>query len=252
MTAPDAITAALAEWPAFAQGEDGQIIVPTHCLYPSNAVVSVHVVGAVGGAFLVTDGWGAYEEACSAGSRFEPEGVASIARYAVGQYGVAIDKTGLIKAERVRADELMATITLVANGSKDAANAVISRFRPRLRRNLKAELTQLLELFFPNRHVKEPLVVVGASNKPHKFDVAVRLPGDRRLLLSAVAHEASSINSVLVSHLDVRNAKSADYEQRIVYDDEDRWNAADLNLLRIGAQPVPFSQAQSVIERLAA
>jgi hypothetical protein len=39
--------------------------------------------------------------------------------------------------------------------------------------------------------------------------------------------------------------------QRIVYDDDEEWSSADLNLLSVGAIAIPFSQSSSVIERVA-
>jgi hypothetical protein len=94
--------------------------------------------------------------------------------------------------------------------------------------------------------------VIGKSNKPHKFDNLVRLGRDRQLILDVVTREASSINAALVAHLDVKNAEYDKIEQRIIYDDDDKWSAADLNLLKLGATPVPFSRAAEVLERLAA
>jgi hypothetical protein len=109
----------------------------------------------------------------------------------------------------------------------------------------------MLEIRFP-KHVVRNAVIVGASNKPHRFDSMVRLSGEKQLILDAVTREASSINAALVAHLDVRNANLPNVEQRIIYDDTENWTAADLALLKIGAPPVPFSRASQVLERLAA
>jgi hypothetical protein len=249
MSIAESVATALAEWPRLLD-EEGEVLVPTHCLYPSNSSITVHVGPGVG-AFFVHDGWGALEEIHGAGGKIWPETAASIVRYMVTSYGLFVDDTGLIKADRVSADELLTTIVLVANASKDAANELLGRFRPRLRRNIKAELAQLLEIRFP-KHVVRDQVIVGASNKPHRFDNVVRLQGDKQIVLDVVAHEASSINAALVAHLDVRNANLQNIEQRIIYDDEENWTAADLNLLKMGAPPVPFSRAPEVLERLAA
>jgi hypothetical protein len=245
----EAVTKALSEWPDLI-AEDGQTLVATHCLYPSNSSVTVSVGSGVG-AYMVHDARGALEEVSAAGANFRPSDAAHMVRYVVTGYGLSIDDTGLIKAERVLPDELLTTIVLVANASKDAANELLGRFRPRLRRNIKAELAKLLEIRFP-KHVVRNAIFVGASNKPHRFDSVVRLAGEKQLILDAVTREASSINAALVAHLDVRNANLPNLEQRIVYDDAENWTAADLNLLKIGAPPVPFSRASEVLERLAA
>lgn len=249
MSTAEAVSTALSEWPSLLE-EDGQVHVSTHCLYPSNSSVAVSVVSGVG-SFFVNDGWGAVEEVSGAGGTFPPADAAHIVRYIVSGYGLSIDDTGLIKADRVTADELLTTIVLIANASRDAANELLSRFRPRLRRNIKAELARMLEIHFP-KHVVRNQVIVGASNKPHRFDNVVRLVGDKQLVLDVVTREASSINAALVAHLDVRNANIPNVEQRIIYDDQESWSAADLNLLKIGAPPVPFSRAPEVLERLAA
>lgn len=249
MSIADAVSTAFLEWPSFAE-EGHQVHVPTHCLYPSNSSVTVSVAGGVG-AFFVHDGWGAIEEVSAAGGAFPPADAAHIVRYVVSGYGLSIDETGLVKADRVTADELLTTIMLVANASKDAANELLNRFRPRLRRNIKAELARMLEIHFP-KHVIRNQVFVGASNKSHRFDNVVRLSGDKKIILDVVMREASSINAALVAHLDIRNAHIPNIDQRIIYDDQEIWPAADLNLLKIGAPPVPFSRTPEVLERLAA
>jgi hypothetical protein len=249
MSIADAVEKALSEWPG-PMDEDGQVLVPTHCLYPSNGSVTVSVAGGIG-SYFVHDAWGALEEVSAAGGTFPASDAAHMVRFIVSGYGLTIDDTGLIKAERVQADELLSTVMLIANASKDAAAELLSRFRPRLRRNIKAELASMLEVHFPH-HVIKNQIVVGASNKPHRFDNVVRLRGDKQIILDVVTREASSINAALVAHLDVRNAKLPNIEQRIIYDDQEPWQAADLNLLKIGAPPVPFSRAPEVLERLAA
>lgn len=251
MMIEDVVMSAMGEWPRVFE-QDGEIIVPTHCLYPSNGSVTVSVCPAIGGHYLVTDRGGAYDEVGSSGSRLAPFVAARMIKHLASGYGLTVDGNCLIRADRVKPDELMSAIILVANASKDAASDMLHRFKPRLRRNLKAELAELLEVQFPHHVLRNKVVVVGASNKPHRFDSAVRLSGDRQLVLDVVSREASSINAALVAHLDIKNANLARIEQRIIYDDDDKWSSADLNLLKIGAIPVPFSKAASVLERLAA
>ena len=77
------------------------------------------------------------------------------------------------------------------------------------------------------------------------------MPHERRLIIDAVTNEPSSINARVVANLDVAATKNPLLEQRIVYDDEDDWTPADLNLLNVGAIAVPFSRSSEVIERIA-
>jgi hypothetical protein len=251
MTIREIVQTKLADWLPLAE-EDNHILVPTHCLYPSNSAVTVWVGRAMDN-FIVHDNRGAVDELSSAGVRDKHSLMYStfMVKHIVSAFGVSIDESGLIKANRVEEDELLSTIVLVANASKDAALDLIGRFRPRLRRNIKADLAAMLEVKFPH-HVSRNGTVLGKSNKPHKFDNVVRLGGDRQLILDAITREASSINAALVAHLDVKNAEYPKIEQRIIYDDSDNWSAADLNLLKLGAIPVPFSRASEVLERLAA
>ena len=251
MMIADVVMSSMKGWPS-AFEQKGEILVPTHCLYPSNGSVTVSVCPSIGSTYLVTDGGGAYDDVGASGSRLAPFVAARMIKHLASSYGLTVDGNCLIRAERVKPDELMSAIVLVANASKDAAGDMLHRFRPRLRRNLKAELADLLEVQFPHNVLRKKVVVVGASNKPHRFDTAVRLSGDRQLVLDVVSREASSINAALVAHLDIKNANLVSIEQRIIYDDEEKWTAADLNLLKMGAIPVPFSKAASVLERLAA
>ena len=69
--------------------------------------------------------------------------------------------------------------------------------------------------------------------------------------MDAVSNDASSINARLVANLDVKATNDPMIDQRIVYDDAQRWTAADLNLLQVGATIVPFSQSKHVIPRIA-
>jgi hypothetical protein len=251
MNIRDGVESALTKWSRLSD-EDGHVLVPTHCLYPSNSTVTVWV-GPGSGSYIVHDNRGALDELSSAGTQ-DPHSLlysTFMVQHVVRAFGLSMDESGLIKAARVEPDELLGTIVLVANASKEAATDFLNRFRPRLRRNIKAELASMLEVHFPN-HVSKNGTVIGKSNKPHKFDNLVRLRGDRQLILDAVTREASSINAALVAHLDVKNAQYPQIEQRIIYDDDDKWSAADLNLLKLGATPVPFSRAAEVLERLAA
>ena len=95
-------------------------------------------------------------------------------------------------------------------------------------------------------------VIIGKSNKPHRFANVISLSDSRRLIVDTVVNEPSSINARVVANLDVAAANDDTISQRIIYDDEENWGASDLNLLQVGALPVPFSRSREVIERVAA
>lgn len=247
MTVHEAVRRALAEWPGAFTAE-GRVSVPTHCLYPSNESVAVIVEGGAS-EFIVHDDGGAVDEIASIGGRLEKSH--KLVGYILRPYGLAMDEHGVIRSPIVPPDQLLGTIILVANASKEVAEDLIQRIRPRSRRSFREDLARLLELKFP-KHVVRNSILLGASNKPHKFDHIVRLDENRKLVIDAVVNDPGSINAAVVAHLDVNRAKPQGIEQRIVYDDHERWSSADLSLLKVGARPVAFSRVADVLDKLAA
>jgi hypothetical protein len=241
------VRTALASWPEPEQLASGGIIVPTHCLYPSNSVVNVKVEGGVDN-FFVHDRGGAIEEmesTCATASSF-----ARLIFHIAKPYGLSVSDDGTIYATEVGMDELASMIALIANASKESAQYLIERYRPP-HREMRDAVELILDMGYRNRW-KRDLKIIGASDKPHKFDYVVSLSNDRQLLLDAVLPDASSINAAIVAHLDVKQSEDKNLDQRIVYDDTAKWSAADLSLLRVGARPVPVRNLKEALERLAA
>jgi hypothetical protein len=248
MTQLVTVTGCITGWPQ-AREEDGRVFVPTHCLYPSNGVVVVVVEGGVA-QFRVHDDAGALDELESAGGRVSS--TFNVMRSVIRRQGLEVADSGAIISPFVSADELAATITLVANASKEVAHRLIDSMRPPPRRDFRAELERLLKRQFGIIPLRRHAAVIGSSNKQHRFDYAVQIGEQRQLLLDAVMPESTSINAAVVAHLDVKQAKLPNVIQRIVYDDGEMWSAADLNLLQVGAPAVAFSQASEVLKRIAA
>lgn len=247
MTLIETVGNAMMGWPRATSHASG-VFVPTHCLYPSNAVVRVCVSGRLN-EFRVHDDGGALDEFESSGG-VANDAIATI-RNKAREQGLGVTRAGLIHtSEAVGLDQVAGAIVLVANASKEAAHLLLEKYRAHPRRNFRQELAGILELKFGRLSSRGP--VVGMSNKPHKFDYDIRLSGDRRLLIDAVVPEASSINAVLVSNIDVKQAERSDLIQRIVYDDHDDWKSSDLTLLSLGATVVPYTRIQPALERLAA
>ena len=140
-------------------------------------------------------------------------------------------------------------VLLVANASQEIARWLYDHVKLKRTRNFKEMLAAFLKKTFDN--YVAPATIVGHSQKRHKFANVISLPHERRLIIDAVANEPSSINARLVANLDVAATKNPLLEQRIVYDDEEDWTPADLNLLNVGAIAVPFSRSSEVIERIA-
>lgn len=247
----DVVTSALATWPGASPGPN-EVAVPTHCLYPSNAVVHAYVIGGAD-TYKVTDGGGALDEFENSGgvSRSEIAIIRSIAR----GHGLDVSDRGVIHSGLVDSEQLVGTIVLIANASKEAAHALEFRNIAVPKRNFREMLAKLIDservhgLFLDVSLHKS---VVGASTKAHRFDFDISLTGGRRLLLDTVVPEASSINSVLAANLDIKAASLPNTLQRIIYDDEEEWRSADLALLGLGATVVPFMKLRPVLSRLAA
>lgn len=246
MSVLEIVKAALHKWPEPRVGDRG-VSVPTHCLYPSNSVVKVVVEGGEG-QFVVDDNAGAIEELDSV--KAAPRNSAGLVARIVRPLGLQVSERGAIFSSGVALSELEATIVLVANASKSAAEYLLDVVKPP-RRNLRSVVEHILEKEFKSKWTRDSKVV-GASNKQHKFDYVVQLKGDRQLLLDVVSPEANSINSAVVAHLDVHQGHDEKLEQRIVYDDQQSWSTSDLALLKVGARAVPLSRLEQALDMLAA
>lgn len=224
---------------------DNGVRLNTHCLYPNNGFVRVVVYGA-GNEFFVTDEGGAFREASKAGADVH---------YKDRKFTIALSRQGLqikdgaISTPIVSMDALPAAITLVANASKETAEWIFEHWKLERTRKFKDLLKTLLKIEFID--VKEQ-DITGVSNKPHSFDSVVQFLNGSRLLVDAVIKDSNSVNARVVANLDVKNAEHLGLVQSIVYDDEDEWGAADLNLLKVsGVSVVPFSKAGMVLKRIA-
>lgn len=246
MTDADPIALALRrlEW---RQAADRGVQIATHCLYPSNAAVRVLVQGH-SAEFVVSDEGGAVEEITSAGVAFADADRRM--RVLAARQGLLVEG-GAIVSPRVPAEGLAAAILLVANVSKEAAHWGMTHLRPAAAGSFKDELDQIIRRF-GDAEIHRSERVTGASNKQHSFEYALRRGKDKLLLIDPVFNDRSSISSKAMAHLDVRNIGNDNIEQRLVYDDRLPWDAADLNLLKMGATPVPLSRLADVLQRLVA
>ena len=225
------------------EATDDGVRVTTHCMYPSNGLIRVMVRGGVETIFASDEGE-TVGEALSAGIQLRnPD---NVLRPLVRQQGLNILK-GIIQTPRMPLDAAPLAILLVANAAKEAAQWLYDHQKLKRDRDFRKLLADFLQRTFEQR--VSSTTIVGASNKPHKFAHVITLNYGRKLIVDPVQKEASSINARVVANIDVRGPKLI---QRIVYDDDDDWSAADLNLLGVGAPAVPFSAASDVIRRVVA
>jgi hypothetical protein len=224
---------------------DDGVRVTTHCMYPSNGLVRVTVRGG-SKTIIVSDDGEAVGEALSAGVDLkDPD---KILRPILRPQGVQISK-GVIHTPKMNLDASALAVLLVANAAKEAAQWLYDHHKLKRDRDFRKTLADFLKSTFDDQVTTTK--IVGASNTTHKFSNVISFANGRRLIVDPVIHDPQSINARVVANLDVRNANNPRIDQRIIYDDDEKWSAADLNLLAVGATVVPFSQARDVIHRVA-
>ena len=222
------------------------ILVTTHCLYPSNGFVNV-VVRGFGNTFSVSDNGGAIHEIEATGvTDIRPDKtLASL----VKAQGLTVQDSTIV-SPLVTLNALPIAIALVANASKEMAEWLFDNSKIKRTRDFKAMVKEFLHQTFDRNSFADEFVV-GVSNKPHKFENLIVLPNRRKLIVDAVVADASSINARVVANMDVKMAGIPGLEQRIIYDDEEDWKPADLNLLQVGAPVIAFSKSATAIRNLA-
>jgi hypothetical protein len=156
---------------------------------------------------------------------------------------------GIIHTHKIPIEAAPVAVLHVANAAKDAASWLYEHNKIKRKRDFRTLLSEFLAITFKEQ-VSE-IQMIGASNKAHRFANVISFANGRKFIVDAVANEASSINSRVIANLDVKSVNDPTIEQRIVYDDEEPWSAADLNLLQVGATIIPFSRANDVIRRIA-
>jgi len=226
---------------------DGGIYINTLCLYPSNSFVRVMVYGGQN-SFTVSDMGGAVNELLAAGIDLAKSD-SSLNKF-LNSHGLSL-KNGTIRSPVCSRAELPSAVALVANAAKAMADWLFDSSKIKRNRDIKAIVKTLLKSTFDKSSITEDGTIVGASNKPHKFDNIIVLPNNKRLIVDPVIRDGSSINARVVANLDVKLAKLEGLEQRIIFDDEDDWKPEDLNLLQVGATVVPLSKSAEVIRRVA-
>lgn len=244
MSIKSAVNNALQQAFGLSEGPEG-VLVDTHCLYPSGSFVRVMVRGRNNTFFVSDEGAGVHEiEAAGAtvenadrqlGPLLKPLGVKSI--------------NGVIRSQQCDIDMLPYAIASVANASSMVADWLFSTMRIRPHAEFKAVVNRYLETAFPKSvHAGK---IVGGSNKEHVFDSIIFAPSGKRIVVDPVVHDMKSINARVVANMDVQRAGYDDLEQRIIYDDNDDWKAAEINILQFGATVIPFSKAPRALSRLA-
>lgn len=222
------------------------VFVTTDCLYPGNSTVTVSVRGA-GATYRVSDDGAALHEAMAAGAADAKAN--AVETRAILAQGLEINQ-GAITSPEITLSAVPAAILLVANASKELADAIFLRWRLPRKGDFRRLVRDLLQAEFTSTRVISE-TFIGRSNKRHKFENVVRLRSGKRLALEPVLNDPNSINSRVVASLDVSACGYEDLLQRLVYDDRESWRAEDLSVLQVsGAPVVPYTKSRDVIREL--
>lgn len=224
------------------------VVVPTLLSYPNGKAVQAYVEGGTD-SFVVSDGGGAAMNFMALGG----DGISAqkILKSSATAFGLRATAEGWLHSGQIPAAHLPSLIAMIAEGSLHADEAMRRLARKQNEsRDFKEQVNGELRRDQP-RPVVRRKHLLGASNKQHVFDFSVDL-GGRTLVVDAVVPDANSINSAVVSHLDVRQAQNPSVLQLIVYNDRADWRRSDLALLGVGAPAVPFSNMKRHVERLVA
>lgn len=216
----------------------------THCTYPSGGLVEVSVL--IGrGAAIVTDDGGAYSEILSAGIQSYPSDrqLQSI----FYQQGLSF-KNGVISAFKVPFDALPVAVLLVANACKELTHKTYLEAKAEIKRDFRKSLQQMLSLTFGDVKITHNTKIVG-KYKRHNFTNVVHLDRERRMVVDPVFPDDTSINTRIISHLDLKQANKPQFLQRLVYDEEDNWNPDMFSLLGMAEVPlIKFSQSVEMLK----
>ena len=215
---------------------------------PSGSVVNV-TVRRSGERWIVSDSASAIEEAASAG--IDKPSLGLNIRRALRSRGLVFND-GRIETPPVETDALQAAVISVANVCRDIAEALIMVGRNEREESLDNRARRLLVTRFHTWVLSKPVIIRGQSEKEHKFDNCVILPDGRKILVDSVNKHANSINSVVVSNIDIQRLNDTSILQRIVFDPREMWENEDISLLGVAATPVALPMLTKSLEKISA
>jgi hypothetical protein len=235
-------------WPLCAPDGDG-FVVTTHCQLPNGSLVKVRIRPAGGGQWIASDGGAALDEAVASGVEI-PTFNLNIRR-AIRSKGLSFAE-GRIESPRVGTESLFNATVVVANAARDIAEALLMIGGDLREEKLERRARAILVSKFHSWVLAKPVTIQGASERAHRFRNALNLPDGRRVLIDVVKHQGNSINSAVVSNLDVRRLEDPRIVQRIVFDPDEMWKPEEIALLEVGAIPIALPSLAQAITRIAA
>ncbi len=227
---------------------DGRAAVATHCLYPSNQTVTVYVSGGKN-EIMVSDGGGSVDVLTLHGCNI-PNMDKFLGRFCRPK-GLKV-KNGEIYTPLLPIDALQAAVVMVANASAAAANHGVSQKKNtshREDRSIRGKIHKMLEDRW-EKQVETRRHLVGKSNRKYRVDHVVYLSSDTMLVVDFVTPNPATINSKAVAHWDLGLSDDGHFLQNIVYDNDQEWESANLNVLQTVATLTPFSNFDSCLSRI--
>ncbi|MFO1237250.1 MAG: hypothetical protein U1F24_09595 [Alphaproteobacteria bacterium] len=213
------------------------VAVSTPVLYPSNSNVTVHISGGAAHC-VVSDGGGATRHALSHGATI-PDASAWLRGLLKNSQMRA--SAGMIVSPQIEFRELPWAIALVARASAEAVVNAIENHMKRLVRDLSGETYDVLAKAFGPSNVAHEVAFAGASNRRYHFDYGVAIGRKSQLLLDVVSPNANSVNAKAIAHIDVSHLTKNAPKRAIVYDPDQDWDAADINLLNEAGLLLPIA-----------
>ncbi|GIX16699.1 MAG: hypothetical protein KatS3mg119_0885 [Rhodothalassiaceae bacterium] len=225
---------------AGAAGEE--LSVPTTTLLPGGTVVAVRIRALKGERFDIWDGESALDEIQACGHRELTRSDVRKARDIAERLGLEFTGTGFL-LRGISRDRIPAGIAYVAEAARQWAHSVILQSRKRERGTLLELTEERLKKVFPSRAIARDRELLGASNKRHRFDFVVDLPGDRFAVFETVAPSPVSLSGTHLKFFDLREAHK-DWPREAIVADLVDWAAADINLLAQVASHVRDPRAE--------
>ena len=233
---------------AICQRDGEEHVVTTHCQLPNGSLAKVRIRRS-GTGWIVSDGGAALDEAISSGVE-RPNFGMNVRRAIRGKGLSFVD--GRIESPRVAMESLFNAVVVVANTARDIAETLIFVGSHFDHESLESRARKILVGRFHTWVLAKPVIMLGASEREHKFENALDLPDGRKILVDVVKHQGNSINSSVVANLDVQRLNNPKLVQRIVFDPSESWKNEEIALLSVGAVPVALPNLGDAIASIAA
>lgn len=233
--------------------DGNDVLVYTHCIYPSRAQIRVRVKPLPNSHYLISDDAAGLGEILSMGVETKKPGY-FLAEQA-GRYGVRYHR-GEISVEAESLEALPAAVMLVSNASKDGV------FRTSLAHeaNIKPSFDFTFENYVREKYTGKfrPETITGGSGVSRKFrfvhqrgNVSGLRLNDPIILVEPVAPNPFAIAIKAQAHRDIMHCALPKLWQCLVVDREsDPWTREDIELLKqSGVLWLEFPQADIELSR---